>query len=108
MHARGESVRLRIVSKILKTSVSLARCPGAFRIDLVEITDDRIHRSMQAVQVQSVDADFWFICSEAFIMRLDPSHQVENIRVAPHPAGETFVISERIECRRGLARVAAS
>ena len=52
------------VAKILKTGVPLAGGMGRFRIGFVEVTNHRVHRCVQAVEVESVDADPRSVCGQ--------------------------------------------
>ena len=57
VEASGVAVRLRVLAEVLEARVALARPTRRIRVDLLEIRDDRLHRGVQAVEVEAVEAD---------------------------------------------------
>ena len=84
---RGVPVRLRVLAEVVETRVPIPRPPRCLRIDLVQVSEDRPHRRVQAVEVEPVKTDF-LLGRHSAVVSAQPPHEVEHIGVAPHPGRE--------------------
>jgi hypothetical protein len=79
---------LRVLAEVVEARVAVSRTPCGLRVNLVQIIKDRLHRGVQAVEVESVKADLLLIGREGVVVRAEPADEVEHVRVAPHPRRE--------------------
>jgi hypothetical protein len=100
----GGTVGLAVLpTPVVEAAVALAGPLRGLRVDLVEVAQDEIHRLVQAVQVQPVDADR---VGGALVVRAQPDGERLDDPVAPHPAWEAAEVAERLRRGAVLARPA--
>src|SRR6266446_1826084 len=85
---RAPRVLLDGASEVVEAAVALSGEAGGLRIDLPQIPQDFVDRRVQAVQIEAVEADLRRARREGVIVRPQPAHEVEHVRVAPHPDRE--------------------
>ena len=88
------AVRLRVLAEVVEARVAVPRALGGLRVNLVQIIKDRLHRGVQAVEVESVEADLFLIGRELVVVCSQPADKIEHVGVAPHPGGEAKKPSE--------------
>ena len=95
--SRSEPVGLAVVGGgVVEARVPLAARAAALGIDLLEEGDHFLHRSMQAVQVQTVEARLPSASlSTMLVMGVQPVDEVSHDDVPPHPGGEALEPAER-------------
>src|SRR5439155_25210577 len=98
-------VGLPVCREILDAPVSMARSFRGLRIDFSQVTEDRLYRAVQTVQIETVEADACVALARAVVI-VQPLEEPDDVRVAPHPARESRAIGERRIGRRVSARVA--
>ena len=92
--AGGISVSLRILAKIFKAGIAISGAARRFRIDLVQEIQHGSDGGMQAVQIQSVEANASGV--PVFIVIAQPADKIEHIGIAPHPGGKSLEAGKRI------------
>ena len=75
-------------------------------IDALEILDDRFHRGMQAVEIESVKAGLSETGRKGVIVRSQPLDKLDHIGVASHPSWEAPKVAERFLSIHIIARIA--
>src|SRR6266478_1904252 len=92
---RRESVVLRIPSKMIETSVTMARTAGCQRIYFVEIAKHSLDRCVHAVEVQAVNTGKTIPGASFCVPCPQPFDEFEHDRVAPHPTRKTPKTAQR-------------
>jgi hypothetical protein len=80
--------------------------PGAHRglgVHLLQVAQDEVHRLVQAVEVEAVEADR---VDGVLVVRAQPHGEGLDDLVAPHPAREAQEVAQRVGRRAVLARPA--
>ncbi len=98
----GESVRLTVIGRcVIEARVPVPRPRRRERIHLVQVRDHLVHRTVQAVEVQTVKAGLRFATGPApGITGMQPFHEIADDNVAPHPGGKPFEPAQRfVRCR---------
>jgi hypothetical protein len=88
-----------------QTTVSRSRHPGSFRVDAVQIVDDRANRTMQAVEIQAVKADPRSLGS-CLIVLAQPFDECLDVGIAPHPGRKSPERRFGVRRRAGMPHVA--
>ena len=83
----------------------MARPVGRLGVDLVQVGDHGLHRGVQAVEVQTVEADLAACPADAVVVVAEPADEVEDVGVAPHPGRESPESRQGVD---GLGIVAAA
>src|SRR5262249_35724286 len=94
--ARGVAVGLRVFAEVIETGVAPPRAARRLRVDLVEITENRGHRCVEAVEIQPVEARGRFR-SGTLVIGPQPADEVEHVSISPHPGRKTLEAGERFD-----------
>jgi hypothetical protein len=81
-------VDLRIGAEVVEAGVALARAGGGLGGDLLEVVDGGLHRAVQAVEVQPVEAHLGLARGQGVIEVAQPPGELRDLGVAPHPDRE--------------------
>ena len=73
----------------------MTRPLGGPRIDFVQVLDDASHRTMETVQVQTVESRAP-VLRPFRILRAQPAQEPHDLTVPPHPARKSREIRERV------------
>src|SRR5690242_4460915 len=92
---------------MVEACVALPRAIGRGWINGVEVSNDFLHRSMQAVQIQAVEAGLAArALSPVGVVGIQPVNEIPYHDVAPRPSGEAL---EPAQClRRGSVSAEAA
>src|SRR6266850_404006 len=81
--------------EVIEAAVALARDPRLFRIDFLQLLQYLVDRGVQAVEVEAIEPDLGGAWLQAVVVGAQPAHEIEHVRVAPHPGGEPLETGER-------------
>src|SRR5271166_6394432 len=82
---------------MVETGVAGACTSRGHWMDLLEIADHILHRSMQAVEIQPVETGLAaMLRSTASIVGPHPLDELTDVGGAPHPRGETLESAQRL------------
>jgi hypothetical protein len=92
--AGEEAIVLRVGAEAIEAGIALARRLGRGGIRIVEEAQHRVHRRVQAVQVEAVEPR---ACArrERVVVRAQPLDEIDDVGVAPHPRREAAEVAER-------------
>src|SRR6266545_206300 len=68
-------------------------------IDSLEVLDDRVHRGVQAVEVEAVEADLGRARRQLAVPLPQPAEEGDDVGVPPHPGREAAEVGERLRAR---------
>ena len=86
---------------------SASRARAAAGVDLVQVGDDLLHRSVQAVEIQTVEAGLPLAVRLGLaVVAAQPVDEVANHGVAPHPRREPLESTQRFVGGGVLAQAA--
>ena len=97
-------VDLRIAAELVEARVALPRPLRRLAIDAVEVLDHRLHRPVEAVEVEAVEADLRRRGRERVVVLAQERHELRHLDVAPHPGREAPEVAERLLRGRVVAR----
>jgi hypothetical protein len=89
-------VHLRIAAEVIEAGVALARPPCRLGVDLIEIGDYRLHRRVEAIQVQPLGADLGRSRRQRVVPFSQPRDELDYIGIAPHPARKAAKVGQRL------------
>ena len=78
---------------MVEARVAVRKCSRHCGIGFTQVVQDSFHRLIEAVEVESIEADLLF--SSVDIAVAEPTCEVEHITISPHPLWKSF---ESIEC----------
>ena len=93
---RRVAVALRVLREVLEARVAVARAPRGVGVNLVEEAEHGLDRSVEAVEVEAVEADALAPRRERLVVAAQPLGELDDHAVAPHPGGEALETAERL------------
>ena len=81
---------------MIEARVAFARTSCRLRIGVVEVLDDGLHRGVQAVEIESVEADRRHVGGQSVVPFAQPGHELDDVGVPPHPGREPAEVRERL------------
>src|SRR5215216_1865016 len=81
---------------MVEAGVPRTRAPRRLGIDVLEVLDDRVHRGVQAVEVEAVEADLGRARRQFAIPLPQPAEEGDDGRVPPHPGWEAVEVGESL------------
>jgi hypothetical protein len=82
---------------MIETCISLAGTRDAVRIHLFKIGEDRFDRSMQTVEIETVETNGFMICRQEIIVSTKPPDEVEDVGISPHPGWEASETAKSVD-----------
>jgi hypothetical protein len=89
-------IDLRIPPELVEARVALARPLGRLGVDAVQVGDDRLHRGVEAVEVEPVEAGPGRSWRERVVPLAQPAHELGDVVVPPHPGREASEVAQRL------------
>jgi hypothetical protein len=91
---------------VLEAGVAPARAPRGLRVNLVQVAEHGLDGSVEAVEVEPVEADLCCARGQRVVVGAQPLDELDDDRVAPHPRREALEAAER-RARFRVVRLAA-
>ena len=67
--ARDETVDLRVFAEVVEAGIPLPRLPGRLGIDLLEISEHGLHRGVETVEIEAVEAGLRGVGRKCVVVR---------------------------------------
>src|SRR5581483_1407281 len=84
------SVSGNVLSELLETAVVMARAPCRFGVDIAQVSEHRFDRSVQTVEVESIESTLSVFKYLLVIVFAQPANEIEHVGVSPHPLRKTL------------------
>ena len=94
--SRRIAVGLHVLPEMVEAGVALPGPPRGGGVHGVEVTEDRLHGGVQAIEVEAVEPRRPIAL--AFVVRAEPAHEVQDVGVAPHPGRKAPETRQRLGC----------
>ena len=93
---RREAVDLGIVvAELVEAGVTLPGAVRGSRVDSVQVGDDLVDRTVQAIKVQAVEPRLGpLVAARPSVVLTQPAHEIQHRRITPHPGRETLESSQ--------------
>src|SRR5205814_6882028 len=72
------AIGLNIFAKLFEATISEAGSPGRFRINFVQIIEDRARRRIEAVHIHAVQRGAWTLVWHRVVVVWHPVHEVQQ------------------------------
>ncbi len=101
-----ETIDLRVRTEMVEAGITSPGPPCRVRVDLLEILQHGLHRGMEAVEIETVEAGLFEIRGKRVVVPPEPVDEIHHFGVAPHPPREAPEIGERFRGIKILAGAA--
>ena len=82
---------------MFETRIAIPRPFRCLGIDFVQIADHFLDRGVEAVEIESVEADLLIVTADAIVVLAQPADETEHVGVAPHPGRKALEVAESVD-----------
>ena len=104
-----QSIILGVLAIAVHTAIERPCLGSLLGVSFFEVGNHFIHRFVETVQIQAVKPDLMLQRIDVFVVILQPTNEIQHVRIAPHPRREAVKTAECIDAvnvRRCPAHIA--